>query len=103
MGQITDSKKLGIGSISLILSIFGAMLSFTAWDGKELGEHLSITIGISLPIGIISLGILFISFFIGYKYKNDYFSKSGRVISVVFILLIVILLIIGQLNSYFVG
>jgi hypothetical protein len=103
MGQITDSKKLGIGSISLILSIFGATFSFTAWDGKELGGHLLNAIGISLPIRIISLVILFISFAIGYKYKNDYFAKSGRVISIIFILLIVVLSIISQLNFYFVG
>ena len=95
----TDSKKLGIGSISLILSIFGGMFTFTAWNGKELGNHLLNAIDLSFPIGLISLVILLISFFIGYKYKNDYFAKSGRVISVVFILLITVLLIISRLNK----
>lgn len=103
MRQITDSKKLGIGSISLILSILGVMFSFTAWDGKELGEHLLNVIGVSFPIGVISLIILFISFAIGYRYKNDYYAKSGRVLSVVFIVLIVVLSIIRQLSFYFVG
>lgn len=39
MRQITEPKKIGIGSASLSLSIFGVMVSFTAWNGKTLGEH----------------------------------------------------------------
>ena len=105
MGQISDSKKLGIGSISLILSVFGGMFSFTAWDSKYLGEHILSTINISFPfpgvllVTLISLIILFISFFIGYRYKNHYFAKSGRVISVVFISLI-FFLILSQIFFY---
>ncbi len=102
MGQITDSKKIGIGSISLILSIFGGMFSFTAWDSKYLGEHILTAINISFPYPLISLVILFISFFIGYRYKNHYFTKSGRVISEIFISLI-FLQILSQLFFYFFG
>lgn len=102
MGQIIDSKKLGIGSISLVLSIFGAMFSFTAWDGKYLGEHILNIINISFSVQLISLVILAISFFIGYKYKNDYFAKSGRVVAVIFISIIFILTV-SQLFFYFLG
>lgn len=49
MWKLTDSKKLGIGSISLILSILGGMFSFTAWDSKYLGEHILSAINISFP------------------------------------------------------
>ena len=106
MGQINDSKKLGIGSISLILSILGGMFSFTAWDSKYLGEHILSAINVSVPfpliflVMLISLVILFISFYIGYRYKNHFFAKSGRVISVIFISLI-FLLILSQLFFYF--
>ena len=102
MRQINDSKKLGIGSISLILSILGGMFSFTAWDNKYLGEHILSAINISFPYPLISLVILFISFFIGYRYKNDYFAKSGRVISVIFISLI-FFLALNQVFFYFFG
>lgn len=102
MGQINDSKKLGIGSISLVLSILGGMFSFTAWDSKYLGEHILSAINISFPYPLISLVILFISFFIGYRYKNHYFTKSGRVISEIFISLI-FLQILSQLFFYFFG
>ncbi|MBN1042759.1 hypothetical protein FDB64_05430 [Clostridium botulinum] len=93
MSKIIDSKKYGIGSISLILSILGAMFSFVSWDGKELGKHVLNSIGISFSSAIISLIILCIAFFLAYKYKNDYLAKSGRIMSVVFILLIFILTI----------
>lgn len=73
MIQMNNSKKIGIGSISLILSILGGMLLVT----------------------LISLVILLISLFIGYKYKNDYFAKSGRVIAEVFISLIVVLVLVN--------
>ena len=105
MGQITNSKKFGIGSISLILSILGGMFSFTAWDSKYLGECVLSAINISFPFPgiilgtLISLIILFISYFIGYRYKNDYFSKSGRVIAIIFISLI-LFLILSQIFFY---
>lgn len=88
MGQIKNSKKLGIGSISFLLSIFGGMFSFTAWDNKYFGEHILSALNISFSYPQISLVILFISFFIGYRYRNDYFAKLGIVISVIFISLI---------------
>ncbi|MBS7131836.1 MAG: hypothetical protein KH116_12935 [Clostridium sp.] len=97
MMQITDSKKWDIGSASLILSIFGAMFSFTSWNEKTLGEHFFDLIGISLPVGVISLIILFISLFIGYKFKNDYFAKLGTTISIIFILIIFALTITSVL------
>ena len=105
MGQINDSKKFGIGSISLVLSILGGMFSFTAWDSKYLGEHILSAINIPFPfpgillVTLISLIILFISYFIGYRYKNDYFSKSGRVIAIIFISLI-LFLILSQIFFY---
>ena len=105
MGQINDSKKLGIGSISLVLSILGGMFSFTAWDSKYLGEHILSAINISFPfpgillVTLISLIVLFISYFIGYRYKNDYFSKLGRVIAIIFISLIFVL-ILSQIFFY---
>lgn len=97
MDQITTPKKWGIGSISLLLSIIGAMFSFTFWNGKELGKHFLNYIGVSFPASVISLILLFISLFIGYKYKNDYLAKSGKAISIVFISIIFVLTITSTL------
>lgn len=97
MRKITDSKEFNVGSISLILSIFGVMFSFVSWDGKYLGEHILSGINISFPYGLLSLIILFISYFIGYKY-NNYFARTGRRIAIVFGLLIIVLSLIKQLS-----
>lgn len=97
MDQITTSKKWGIGSLSLFISIFGAMFSFTFWNGKELGKHFLNSIGVSFPTSVISLTLLFVALFIGYKYKNDYLAKSGKVISIVFISIIFVLTITSSL------
>ena len=94
MRQMNNSKKIGIGSISLILSILGGMFSLTAWDGKYLGEHILSSINITFPFQGMLL-VTLISLFIGYKYKNDYFAKSGRVIAEVFISLIVVLVLVN--------
>lgn len=97
MSQITTVKKLGIGSLSLFLSILGAMFSFTFWNEKELGKHFLNAIGISFPAPIISLILLSLALFIGYKYKNDYLAKTGKTISIVFISIIVVLTITSSL------
>lgn len=97
MDQITNSKKWGIGSLSLFLSILGSMFSFTFWNGKELGKHFLNAIGVSFPAPIISLILLFIALFIGYKYKNDYLAKLGKAISIVFISIIFVLTITSSL------
>lgn len=97
MTQINKAKKWGIGSFSLILSIFASMFSFTFFNGKYLGQHILNSIGLSLPIVIISLLLLFISLFIGYKYKNDYLAKSGIIISVIFIFIIIALTITSNI------
>lgn len=96
MAQINNTKKLGIGSFSLILAIFASMFSFTFFNGKYLGQHILNSIGLSLPIAIISLVLLFISLFIGYKYKNDCLAKSGIIISVIFIFIIIALTITSK-------
>lgn len=74
MNEKNNSKNWGIGSVSLILSIFATMFSFTFFNGKYFGEHILKLVGISLPINEISLVMLVIALFIGYKYKENYFN-----------------------------
>ena len=97
MSKVIDSRKYGIGSISLILSVLGTMLWFSGSGERNLGEHILNEFGMSFPIGLVSLVILFISFFIGYKYKDDKLSKSGRIIATIVILLMFSLIIINAI------
>ena len=88
MVETTNTKKSNLGLISLILSIIGAAFSFTSWNEKTIGEHFINIIGVNFPVQIISLILLFISLFIGYKYKNNFFAKVGMKISIISILVI---------------
>ncbi|AKN30062.1 hypothetical protein Ccar_04165 [Clostridium carboxidivorans P7] len=90
MLELTNSKRWGIGSSSLIISIFSIMFSFTFFNGKCVGEHILGVLKISFPVAIISLILFCISIFIGHKYENDYLAKPGKALSIIFIILMII-------------
>lgn len=89
----TNAKKWGIGSLSLIISIFSIMFSFSSFGLKTIGETILTAIGVKFPIGIISIILFIIAIIIGYKYKEDFGAKLGKNLSVFFIILMLILTI----------
>lgn len=88
MENVNNSKKCGLGTLSLPVAIFAIMFSFTVIAGKTVGEYILNSINISFPTAIISLILFLISGFIGYKFKKDYLAKNGMVISCIFLGLI---------------
>jgi len=87
-------KKLGIGSLALLLSIIAIFLSLTfhhngvcygdqiinflglkAWSNGSSGTHYTI---------FYMLIFFAISIVLGYKYESNFGAKSGRVLSIVF-------------------
>jgi|GEM_PF-467102 len=105
-------KKLGIGSLALLLSIIGIFLSLTfhhnevcygdqiinflglkAWSNGSSGTHYTI---------FYMLIFFAISIVLGYKYESNFGAKSGRVLSIVFsfIILFSIPLTAVSLSSY---
>lgn len=97
MKSAIHTKKFGIGSLSLLISLFSIMFSFTYFNGQYLGQHIFSTLGISFPYGIISLILFGISYFIAYKNKEDKFAKAGMNISIIFSVLILALSILSVL------
>jgi len=97
-----SNKKLGKGSISLVLSIIAIMSSFTYLSGEEkpVGAILLNSIGIYKMTNIISLLLFIVSIWIGNKYKQHLGAKSGKVLSIVIILLIFALTIVSLMHSY---
>ena len=105
-------KKLGIGTLALLLSIIGIFLSLTfhhngvcygdqiinflglkAWSNGSSGTHYTI---------FYMLIFFAISIVLGYKYESNFGAKSGRVLSIVFsfIILFSIPLTAVSLSSY---
>lgn len=89
------TRKFGIGTSALIISIFSVMFSFTSFGEKSIGENILNVIGMRFPVMVISTILFAIAIFIGHKYKEDYYAKIGRNISMFFIILMTILTIIN--------
>lgn len=86
-------KKLGIGSLSLIISIFAMIFQFSAIGDKYIGEYILDTLGISFPHTIIGIYLFILSIFIGYKYKDNLYAKQGLKLGVLFLVICTVLTI----------
>lgn len=90
-------KKIGIGSLSLLLFIVGCLFSFTfidisigdnilnyiglkAWSNGNSGTHYTI---------FYSLLFFIPSLILGYKFKEDFGSKVGKILSTIMVIIIV--------------
>lgn len=98
MENIDEVKKFGVGTMSFFISILAIIFTFTIISGKTVGEYILDAINISFSVEAISLILLSVAAFIGYKYKKHYLAKSGLNISVVFIILMFIL---STLSAYY--
>jgi len=93
------SKKVGIGSISLLLFILGLLFSFSFGKYGAFGDHLLRGIGLS-PWSNGETGLHYTMFYslilyipawmIGKRFKSDWGSKAGKTLSVIMIALILL-------------
>jgi len=99
MGSIINinRKKWGIGTLSLIISIFSVTFSFSSLGEKTIGENILKAIGVRFPVMVISTVLFVIAIFIGHKYREDYGAKFGKNISISFIILMMILSVISSI------
>lgn len=100
MGEVSNikTKKFGVGTWSLIITIFSIIFSFSSLGNESIGEIILNAIGVKLPVGIISTVLFVISIFIGHKYKEDFGAKSGKYISIFFLGVIIILTVMNLIR-----
>lgn len=96
---MTFHKKIGVGSLALLLAILGLVLSFPIGNQDVLGDQLLKTIGLKACSNgndgihytmFYSLAILVGAMILGYLFKHDFGAKTGRRIALslfIFILL----------------
>ena len=86
--EVKKQKKLGVGSLSLLLSVIGILFYFT--DLREprmtLGELILQKLHLNISTVPVTLAIFAIASIIGMRNKDDLFSKSGRNIAHVFLI-----------------
>ncbi|ATP40347.1 hypothetical protein CSE16_09965 [Solibacillus sp. R5-41] len=98
-----DYKKIGLGSISLLLFIFGILFSFSFGDRESYGDSILRFIGLNpwsngdtgLHYTIFYSLIFYISALIlGYKFKNDLGAKLGRTLSLIATIFLILLFVV---------
>jgi FtsH-binding integral membrane protein len=95
-----NNKKIGLGTLSLILAIMGILFAFSFGDKECYGDIILRYINLKpwtngnegLHLTVFYSLIFFIpSFFLGYKFKNDFGSKIGKITSLIMLILILLL------------
>ncbi len=94
-----NNRKIWLGCISLLLSIMGILFTFSfgknlcygdiifkyiglkAWSNGNSGLHYTV---------FFSLIFFIPSFILGYKLKNNFVAKIGKIISLIMIILIIL-------------
>lgn len=91
-------KKIGIGSLSLLLFIVGCLFSFT-FNNLHIGDSILTYIGLkawsngnSGTHHTIFYSLLFFipSLILGYKFNEDFGSKVGKILSTIMVTIIVV-------------
>lgn len=98
------NKKIGIGSISLLLCIIGILFSFNFGDRVCYGDAILNYIGLS-PWSNGNNGIHYTIFYsliffipasiLGTKFRNDLGSRIGKIISLIMIIILIIFSILS--------
>jgi hypothetical protein len=92
-------KKLGIGSISLLLCIIGILFAFSFGNKMCYGDIILKFLGLNawskVSSGIhytvfYSLIFFITSFIVGYKFKNNFGAPLGKIVSLLLIIFIVL-------------
>ena len=93
-----ETRKIGIGSISLLLFVVGFLFSFTLKNSICVGDNILSNIGLK-PWSNGSQGTHYTIFYsllffipaliIGYKFKENFGAKLGKTLSTIMIIIIV--------------
>lgn len=94
MEKALNTKKWGIGSLTVPFSLFAILFSFSSIGGKEIGRYFFEFIGIPFPHVIISTIFLIVAVILGFKHKDDYLAKCGSILAL-FMLVMESICIIG--------
>jgi len=91
-------RKLGVGSISILLVLLGLAWSINFPGGFCVGDWVLNVVGLKAWSEMNNMGVHFTvyysllffvaAFLLGYWHKNDFGAKSGKIVSLVMFLLI---------------
>ncbi|MBS4203526.1 hypothetical protein [Lederbergia citrea] len=94
---INTRKKMGLGSSSLLLIIVGVLFSSTFKKHGSVGDNILRFIGVNpwsngdegIHYTVYYAAVFYIlAFIVGYKFKNDWGAKTGKILSIIMIALV---------------
>ena len=94
-----EYKRIGLGSISLLLFIVGLLFSFSFGNREAYGDSILRFIGLKpwsngdegLHYTVFYSLIFFIpALMLGYKFKNDWGAKLGRTLSLITLIFLLV-------------
>ncbi|WYP26477.1 hypothetical protein NSQ54_19470 [Alkalihalobacillus sp. FSL W8-0930] len=94
------SKKLGLGSFSLVLFLVSSILLFASDKGYTAGEYLLKLVGLNVHELVIAVILLLLAVFIARKFPTHLFSKSGLISSSILLGLILTLALIDLILRF---
>ncbi|MFK3936816.1 hypothetical protein ACI2JA_04795 [Alkalihalobacillus sp. NPDC078783] len=94
------TKKLGLGSFSLVLFLCSSVLLFASDKGYSVGEYLLKLVGLNVHEMVIAVLLLLVAVFIARRYPTHLFSKSGLISSSILLGLILTLALIDLILRF---
>lgn len=92
-------KRIGLGSISLLLFVCGILFSFSFDNGAAYGDSILRFLGLN-PWSNGNKGLHYTMFYalvfyipaliLGYNFKNDLGAKIGKILSLIMIILLLL-------------
>ncbi|SIR86597.1 hypothetical protein SAMN05878482_106271 [Peribacillus simplex] len=108
--NVKTHKKLGLGSLSLLLFLLGLLFSFSFGKYGAFGDHILRFIGIN-PWSNGDTGLHYTIFYaltfyipglmVGYKFKNDWGAKIGKNLSLILVVLVLFLVVLVLVSLLF--
>lgn len=97
---MSNNKKIGPGSLSLLFCIIGILFAVSFKNYGCLGDYILKHLGLN-PWSHGNYGIHYtffyssifyiVSIFLGYKYKGNFGAKTGKIVSVIMLIFILLL------------
>ena len=84
-------RKWGIGSLSPLICAFSVMFAFTYSNDVSMGQKIVEFFALGIPKELIAAVLFGVAILLGHRYSDDYGARAGKVASIAFLVVLVVL------------
>lgn len=96
-----ENRSVGWGSLSLLLFIISIILLYMNYDRLLIGEHVVNFLNLAIHEVVIAIIFLLLAIFLGRRFPNHLFARSGTIASTVFLAIILMTFLIDIIIRIF--